>query len=112
MCKKIFIFAVILIVSFLIVGVFNSCNLQTSKYDKDWIIGKTSSEIEDRYGSFDIYLNNEKYGNNYCETGCGYLTKNGEKGAFGLSTDEFIMIFFDENGVAYSIEENYPRPGG
>lgn len=91
-----------------------SCSMNKAKgsYDQDWIIGKTSQEIEDRYGKFDICLNEEKIEKNYFETGCGYLTKEQEKGAFGTSSDEFLMIFFDANGVAYRIEENYPRPGG
>lgn len=81
-------------------------------YDKDWIIGKTSSEVEERYGKSDICLDKTKTGDNYVETGCGYLTGQKLKGLFGTSTDEFLMIFFDADGVAYGIEEDYPRPGG
>ena len=89
-----------------------SINNKNDFYDKNWIVGKTSQEIEEQYGEFDICLNESKIGNNYFETGCGYLTKEKERGAFGTSSDEFLMIFFDANGVAYSIEEDYPRPGG
>ena len=47
----------LMLLSFIIV---TCCSCVDEKYDKKWIIGKTSSEIEERYGKFDILLNNEK----------------------------------------------------
>lgn len=89
-----------------------SSNLVAGKYDKDWMLGKTSSEIENRYGKFDLlksrYSINEK--GDYIKCGCGYITKKVGKNA--SKDDEFFMIYFDENGVAYEFKENYPRPGG
>ena len=82
------------------------------KYDKEWIIGKTSSEIQERYGEFELILCdlcvNED--GNYCKTGCGYMTKKWSD--IATAKDEFFMIYFDANGFAYEFKENYPRPGG
>ena len=102
---------------FLLIGVTISlyaCSSQivAGKYDKDWIIGKTSSEIEERYGKFDL-CNNSKQINesgNYYNTRCGYMTK--QWSPYATAKDEFFMICFDEDGVAYEFKENYPRPGG
>ena len=91
----------------------SSClsGLSARKYDKDWIIGKTSSEVEERYGKFDLCLNHKNNENgNYYSTGCGYMTKQHKSTA--TMYDEFFMIYFDENGIAYKFKENYPRPGG
>ena len=100
----------LILLSFIIV---TCCSCVDEKYDKKWIIGKTSSEIEERYGKFDILLNDEKDENgNYINEGCGYLTKKARTGFLGTDPDEFLIIYFDENGVAYKIKENFPRPGG
>ncbi len=62
----------------LVLAIISVCscshNSAGKSYDKDWIIGKTSSEVEERYGKFDICLDKTKTGDNYVETGCGYLT--------------------------------------
>lgn len=111
--KRLFAFMMVLIMGCLSMVSCSFDNAYSSKnYNKEWMIGKTSSEIEIKYGEFDICLNEEKIGSNYCNTGCGYLTKKQENGVFGTKSDEFIMIYFDENGKAYKIVEDYPRPGG
>ena len=100
----------LILLSFIIV---TCCSCVDEKYDKKWIIGKTSSEIEERYGKFDILLNDEKDENgNYINEGCGYLTKEGKHWPIASKWDEFLIIYFDENGVAFEIKENFPRPGG
>lgn len=97
-----------------VIGACCSCSFLTvaEKYDKEWIIGKTSSEIESQYGAFDIWLYEQKNEmGNYYNTSCGYLTKKG-KSSLASAEDEFLVICFDEDGIAYKIKENYPRPGG
>ena len=82
------------------------------KYDKEWIIGKTSLEIEARYGEFDLCENIRSPDGLYRNSNCGYMTKEGKAGFFGTPPDKFLSIYFDSNGIAYKIKENYPRPGG
>jgi len=105
------------ILCFLLIGVIvslSACSSQivAGKYDKDWILGKTSSEIEERYGEFDLCNSSTQINENgnYYRTSCGYMTK--QWSPYATAKDEFFMICFDEDGVAYEFKENYPRPGG
>lgn len=82
-------------------------------FDKEWIIGKTSAEIEQKYGAFDISMIPLDDGDVlYRNCGCGYMTKRGVQGLLGTPTDEFFMIYFDSDGIACEIKENVARPGG
>lgn len=97
--------------SLLLTILFISC--AGKQYDEKWIIGKTYSEILDKYGEFDIYSYPERIIDGMCyNAGCGYLTKEGQPGFLGTPPDEFYMIYFDSNGLAYEVEEDVPRLGG
>ena len=94
---------------------FAGCNHinPTSDYDDNWIIGKTSKEIEERYGVFDTNENDISEDGLYRNTRCGYITAENIKDFWGSShPDEFYMIHFDKNGIAYKITKEYPRAGG
>lgn len=83
------------------------------KYDKEWILGKTSSEIEERYGPFD-YCGNTEYRSdgNYYNGGCAYRTKEERVGYFGTDPAEYYRVYFDSEGKAYEIKEKWFVPGG
>ena len=90
-----------------------SNTLKRGNFDKEWIIGKTSAEIEQKYGAFDISMMPLGEGDIlYRNCGCGYMTKRGVQGLSGTPTDEFFMIYFDSDGIACEIKENVARPGG
>ena len=62
----------------------------TTKFDEDWVIGKSKEKIEQRYGVADIYKND------YVE----YWTKEN----IGYKVNR---VFFDSNDVATHIEYDY-----
>ena len=81
-----------------------------SRYDIDWIIGKTSAEVIDKYGEFDCtYMPVGEDG--LYRSKCGYTVKKPRRGFLGTSPEVLLFISFDENGIAIDCEEGY-RPGG
>ena len=81
-----------------------------NRYDVDWIIGKTSAEVIDKYGEFDCtYMPAEEDG--LYRSKCGYTIKDPQRGFLGTSPEVLLFISFDENGIAINCEEGY-RPGG
>ena len=81
-----------------------------SRYDVDWIIGKTSAEVIDKYGEFDCtYMPAGEDG--LYRSKCGYTVKESRRGFLGTSPEVLLFISFDENGIAVDCEEGY-RPGG
>jgi hypothetical protein len=90
---------------------FTSCSIY--RYNKDWIIGKTSAEIEKRYGNFTIYSAEPD-----TETGlfyscmCGYQTQRRRVGYLGTIPDKFYVIYFGNDGRAFDVDEEWYVPGG
>ena len=76
-----------------------ACKENTGIYDPNWIIGKTSLEIEERYGEF-YHLGYRRPSDGlFRSTQCHYLLK--EKPMFFGDVElTFFSISFDENGVA------------
>ena len=89
---------------------FAGCS-NKSKYDTDWIIGKTSQEIIEVYGDFDCTLMPANEDGLYSKCKCGYTIKEAQQGFFGMSEEKLLFITFDENSIAIECEEGY-RPGG
>ena len=87
---------------------FSGCT--NSRYDSEWIIGKTSSEVIEKYGEFDCAHMPAGEGGLY-RSKCGYTIKEPQKGFFGTSPEVLFYISFDENGIAVACEEGF-RPGG
>ena len=87
---------------------FTGCS--DSRYDVDWIIGKTSAEIIDKYGEFDCtYMWAGNVG--LYRSKCGYTIKDPQRGFLGTSPEVLLFINFDENGIAVDCEKG-SRPGG
>lgn len=88
--------------------VFSACTYYG--FDKEWIIGKTSLEVEEKYGEFDKRFDGQSSGSIQHGSG-GYLIKEGYKdyalGAEYQVPPTYFLIRFDENGYAIetSIEE-------
>ena len=65
-------------------------------YNDHWIIGKSISEIEKRYGVFDKHFGNSSK---------GYCVKPSTTDWWGDATwPEYYMIYFNENGKAYKVD--------
>ena len=79
---------------------FSACSQHS--YDEEWIIGKTSAEIEARYGMFD------RLGMEYHEDGmlysanAGYIISESTTGFFGRSTEKLFVVHFNGKGIADS----------
>lgn len=106
--QKYFQFAKFLSLIFCAMLILVSCT-SLNKYDEDWIIGKTYYEVIEKYGDFDLQYSTDAQGVNCA---CGYLTGTNLSNLWEELPDEFFMIYFDDDGVAYRVEKNVPRPGG
>lgn len=95
------------------------------KYNENWIMGKTVEEITEKYGDYYWYSSRyarDESGNlildengEYINKGIkkiAYLTKPERVGFFGTDPEEFLVIWFDEDGRAYKIQEDWIAPGG
>ena len=103
------IWPIVLLAIFIIISL-SSCS---QMYDDEWILGKTSSEIEKKYGSFDyLYNNPDQIEGNYYNGGCAYLTKEERVGFLGAHPEEYYMIFFNPEGKAYKVVKKWYVPGG
>ncbi len=92
--------------------VINKCT--KPQYNDEWIIGKTSDEIQERFGEFDgSYSRNSLKYPEYCLDGdyknaVGYyITKPSRVGYLGTDPEERFVIVFDENGFAISASNQY-----
>ena len=92
----------------LCVTILSGCS--DSKYDTEWIIGRSSTEVIEKYGEFDCTHMPAGEDGLY-RSKCGYTIKEPQKGFFGTSPEVLFYISFDENGIAVACEEGY-RPGG
>ena len=111
--EKIVFFSLIVIAILLLVIVVICCSprLKPLKYDEDWIIGKTSIEIVNKYGEFDCELMPVSEDGFFKKCRCGYTIKEPQTGYLGTSPEILYFITFDKNGVAIECTEGY-RPGG
>lgn len=80
-------------------------------YHEADFVGRTSAEIEEKFGPFDCVGMPEGEDGLYRNCRCGYTIQDPRKGPLGTSPEILFFIIFDENGVAVSCEEGY-RPGG
>lgn len=89
------------------------CLTACSRFNENWIIGKTSTEIEEKYGAFDAADPDKKNEEgNYVSARCGYLTREKQVGFLGTYPEEYFMIYFDKEGKAYDITHPWYVPGG
>ena len=80
-------------------------------YNENDFIGKTSAQIEAKYGPFDCCGMPISEDGLYRNSTCGYTIQELKQGFFGTDPEWLVFICFDENGVAYDTYEGY-RPGG
>ena len=99
-----FFVAVFLILS------FSSC--AKNPYDTEWIIGKTSAEIEARYGEFYQCSMPADADGLYRNARCSLVLKEKRVGFLGTDPAEVLAISFDENGIAYRTNEELGDWGG
>ena len=101
--KKTVIILAIIIISIIIFAVFN---VTSTKLSENWIIGRSSNEIEERYGEFDLNFENKsayEIPEDFFDRVWRYF--------MGGTPINYYYIEFDENGMA---EKVYiaPYPGG
>ena len=98
-----------LLVMILLIGLLGCAQL---KYSEEDFIGLTSKEITDKYGAFDHTHNSPSDGGLYRNTSCGYMIKEARKGFMDRIPEEYFMISFDKDGIAYECFYQKGRPGG
>ena len=93
------------------IAAFCSCTFYP--YKEKHIIGRTSSEIVELYGEFDWFFGSDlrvDENGNYCSGACGY--KIGEMNREVYPSPMYYMIWFDDEGKAYEIDDIWYIPGG
>lgn len=78
-------------------------------YDPDNYVGLTAEQIIDRYGEFDRCSYWDSTG--HCRAGV-YIVKPKRVGFLGTYNEEYFVIRFHENGVAYECEYVIGGAGG
>lgn len=88
-------------------------------YDEEWILGKTSAEIQEKYGTFykvtllpygdPIEVNENVI---YQNAIAYYLIEEERVGWLGTYPEEYFVIRFDENGKAVDCREELGGKGG
>ena len=81
------------------------------KYKEKDILGKTSAEIIEKYGTFDSVSILADEDGIYRSCTCWYTVKEPRIGFLGTSPEILFFVQFDENGTAVACKEDY-RPGG
>ena len=71
------------------------------KYCDRWIIGRNISEVEKRYGKFDLILG----------TRAAYYIYYDGSGIFPDHLDHYYYMCYDENGIVYKVYDAC-QPGG
>ncbi len=89
---------------------FSACSKHP--YDEEWILGKTSAEIEAKYGSFDRQGNYRQEDGKFYSCRVGYIIKESRVSFFGRTTEELFIIHFNAEGIAYSCEIGPGNWGG
>ncbi len=74
------------------------------KYNTDWIIGKSVDEVVDRYGEFVITRNTSESS----KMRGYYIKEESSHDLFGgYIPEKYLVIYFDENEIAYMCEEEW-----
>ena len=86
--------------------------LSSSKYNEDWIIGKTYDQVVARYGEFDNYSTITDLDGSFMYFLGSYVVKPKRVGYLGTWQGTYFHVYFDKNGVAYECEEALGGKGG
>ena len=76
-------------------------------FDPDWMVGKTSMEIEEKYGAFHNCYAELGPDGNYRSGYCRYTVKEGSEGS-APHPPTYLEIYFDEVGVCTKAEYYEP----
>ena len=89
------------------------CISGCAKYREKDILGKTVSQIQETYGTFDLMgVSFVTTDSTYRGIGSGYLVKESTVGFLGTSPAEYFFIVFDESGIAIDCYNGYHCNGG
>lgn len=101
-----------ILISFLLCTVllFSAC--KQHHYDAEWIIGKTSAEIEEKYGKFDRKEWDYQEDGLLYGTDAGYIIKESRQSWYGKTTEELFVVRFNQEGIAISCEITPGNWGG
>lgn len=91
----VFLTIIIVLIALILASVINYY------YHVNWIIGKTSDQIEAQYGAFDWRENSPDENGIYKRTICSYEVIPKRVGFLGTYPPYLFSISFDSNGVAY-----------
>lgn len=69
-------------------------------YDEEWIIGKTSAEIEEKYGQFQRISNPYHEDGLLYRTDAGYIIKKSRVSWHGKTTEVLFVVRFNQDGLA------------
>lgn len=87
-------------------------NVNALKYNEDWIKGKTSEEIIEKYGEFSWCLGPPDDDGVYRSTKCSYELKPAKIGFLGTTPPKLFSIVFDDSGIAIECYKEYGGYGG
>lgn len=105
MKKKIVVSVAILLAVLLIAGIVCLCVQVRCVNRISWILGKTSAEVAQRYGTF--------YEGSWPSTGeCSFLVREQKSGFLNYSEELLFTIWFDANGVARKCYIEWGPEGG
>lgn len=92
-----------IVISILLIGLIPGLVISAAYYHSGWVIGKTYEQIEERYGSFD-YTRNRTLGDRTTPiSSAGYIIVDKYNDRYWGDTvyEQYWMIEFDEDGIAY-----------
>jgi len=99
--KTILITSAITLSIIIIVGIYWCMHPTHYLYNDSWIIGKNETQIIDRYGAFDEYIEigfSDEFERGYLVKPVTY-----DPWFHDPIAPEYYMIYFDENGIAYDV---------
>ena len=96
------VIAVLMVLS-LMLGL-SACKM-IGRYNVNWIIGKNSDQIQARYGEFDWKPKDVPEDGLYRNCYCTYYLRVDQVDWSERLPDEYLRIYFDENGIAYAAKK-------
>lgn len=113
--KIIIILFVILCAMLIAMIAWVACDVYKTRLNEKWMIGKTADEIAQRYGDFYGGKGPALDDHSECTQDktyhrALYIAKEERVGFFGTDPEEFIVLYFDCDGVCISTERKTPAP--
>lgn len=90
---------------------FSACS-PSYEYDPDWIIGKTSKEVVERYGQFDNTTMLPHEDGLYYSSICSYIIVEARVRFLGTTPPQLFSIGFNSKGIAHRCFEETGGKGG